>query len=118
MIRISQRWISGAIAVAALSWTTHAHAHFKLLQPASWLNEDALGGPQKGSPCGPGNTRPFLGDDVQPIPTGDTVTTFHAGETIKLQLQETVYHPGYFRVSFAPVAAADATSSEFPDPAL
>jgi hypothetical protein len=55
---------------------------------------------------------------VQPVPTGDTVTTFHPGETIQVQLQETVYHPGYFRVSFAPVAAADATSSDFPDPAL
>jgi hypothetical protein len=118
MIRISERWISGAIAAAALSCTTHAHAHFKLLQPASWLNEDDLGGPQKGSPCGPGNSRPFIGDDKQPAPLSNSVTTFHTGETITVELDETVYHPGYFRISFARTTAANATSKDFPDPAL
>jgi hypothetical protein len=109
-----------AAASASLAWllTTHAYAHFVVLKPASWLKEDALGGPQKGSPCGPGNKRPFIGDDVQPIPASDAVTTFHAGETITVQWQETVYHPGYFRISLAPVAAADATSADFPNPAL
>jgi hypothetical protein len=107
-------------ASASLAWllTTHAYGHFVVLKPASWLKEDALGGPQKGSPCGPGNTRPFIGDDVQPIPASGAVTTFHAGETITVQWQETVYHPGYFRISLAPVAAADATSADFPNPAL
>jgi hypothetical protein len=86
-------------ASASLAWllTTHAYGHFVVLKPASWLKEDALGGPQKGSPCGPGNTRPFIGDDVQPIPASGAVTTFHAGETITVQWQETVYHPGYFQ---------------------
>ncbi|HKP56527.1 MAG TPA: hypothetical protein VJV78_07405 [Polyangiales bacterium] len=55
-----------------------ASAHFKLLKPTSWLKEDATGGPQKGSPCGPGNSG-FLGDDVQPVPTSGMVTEFHAG---------------------------------------
>lgn len=102
----------------ALSCTTHVQAHFKQLNPASWLNEDSLGTPQKGSPCGPGNTRPFIGDDVQPIPVSDAVTTFHAGETITVDLEETVYHPGYFRISLAPVSAASATTKDFPDPPL
>jgi hypothetical protein len=88
-----------------------ASAHFKLLQPASWLMEDSSGGPQKGSPCGPGKTG-FLGDDVQPVPTTGTVTTFHAGETIKVDLQETVYHPGYFRIALA------ANRSDLKDPPL
>jgi hypothetical protein len=113
-----ERWIGGVFLSVALLCTTHAHAHFKLLKPTSWLNEDALGGPQKGSPCGSGNTRPFIGDDVQPIPVSDAVTTFHAGETITVELQETVYHPGYFRISIAPTLAADATSTHFPDPPL
>lgn len=113
-----ERWIGAAFTTLVLLCATHAHAHFVLQKPASWLNEDALGGPQKGSPCGPGNTRPFIGDDVQPVPASDAVTTFHAGETISVQWQETVYHPGYFRISLAPVHAADATSADFPDPAL
>jgi hypothetical protein len=114
-----KQWIGSALAgFAMLSATAHAHAHFKVLQPASWLKEDSLGGPQKGSPCGPGNTRPFLGDDVQPVPVSDEVTTFHAGETISVQLQETVYHPGYFRIALAKTHAADATTTDFPDPPL
>jgi hypothetical protein len=113
-----KRWITGGLASFALLCSAQAHAHFKQLAPASWLNQDALGGPQKGSPCGPGNTRPFIGDDVQPIPASNAVTTFHAGETITVRWQETVYHPGYFRISLAPVHAADATSSDFPNPAL
>jgi hypothetical protein len=55
---------------------------------------------------------------VQPIPISDAVTTFHAGETITVQWQETVYHPGYFRISLAVTHAADATNTNFPDPAL
>jgi hypothetical protein len=113
-----KRWIGGALASLAFAYAPQAHAHFKQLAPASWLKEDALGGPQKGSPCGPGNTRPFIGDDVQPIPASNAVTTFHAGETITVRWQETVYHPGYFRISLAPVHAADATSADFPNPAL
>jgi hypothetical protein len=113
-----ERWTGGAWLCLVLLCTTHAYAHFKLLKPASWLTEDELGGPQKGSPCGSGNTRPFIGDDVQPTPVSDAVTTFHAGETIKVELQETVYHPGYFRISLAPTSASAATSTDFPDPPL
>jgi hypothetical protein len=101
-----------------LLFTQPANAHFKLLRPASWLNEDATGGPQKGSPCGPGNNRPLFGDDIQPIPASAAVTTFHAGETITVQWQETIYHPGYFRISIAPTEAAAATTAHFPDPPL
>lgn len=103
--------------IVALSAGT-AHAHFKLLQPASWLDEDDLGGPQKGSPCGPGNARPFIGDDIKPVPTSGAVTSFTAGQTITVQWQETIYHPGYFRISIAKRSASAADSSDFPDPPL
>lgn len=111
---------AGAMALGiALLTATQAHAHFKLLKPASWLNEDDLGGPQKGSPCGPGNMRPFIGDDMGAVPPASgAVTTFKAGETIQVQLDETVYHPGYFRVSLARTSAGEAKSTDFPDPAL
>jgi Lytic polysaccharide mono-oxygenase, cellulose-degrading len=113
-----ERWIGLALASLSLLCTTNATAHFRLVQPPSWLNEDSLGGPQKGSPCGPGNTKLILGDDVQPIPFSNTVTTFQAGETIDLHLEETVYHPGYFRVSLAHTKAAQATATDFPNPPL
>ncbi len=29
-----------------------ANAHFRLLAPASWIEENALGDPQKAAPCG------------------------------------------------------------------
>jgi hypothetical protein len=113
-----ERWIGAVLMSVALLSTSYAHAHFKLLKPSSWLNEDELGGPQKGSPCGPGNAMPFVGDDMNPSPLSKAVTTFHAGETVTVELKETVYHPGYFRVSFAPKKAADATTADFPNPAL
>jgi hypothetical protein len=112
------RWFGGVVASIVLLGAAQSHAHFKLLKPASWLNEDHLGGPQKGSPCGPGNKMLFLGDDVQPVPFSNAVSTFRAGETITLQLDETIYHPGYFRVSLAKVPAKDATTKDFPDPPL
>jgi Lytic polysaccharide mono-oxygenase, cellulose-degrading len=114
----ADRWTTGVLASALLLWAAQAQAHFKLLKPASWLNEDALGGPQKGSPCGPGNSRPFIGDDMSPAPASNAVTTFQAGEKITVELAETVYHPGYYRISIAPVSAAKATTKEFPDPPL
>jgi hypothetical protein len=90
------------LALGALLTTTAvpAHAHFKLLTPTSWLNEDTVGGPQKGSPCGPGGMG-LLGDDVQPVPTNGMVSEVHAGDTILVDMQETVYHPGYFRIALA-----------------
>jgi hypothetical protein len=96
-----------ALGISAAPFAT-AHAHFTLLAPDSWVVEDNLGGPQKGSPCGP------MGFDE---PAGGTqysmkVTTVHAGDTIKVDIQETIYHPGYFRVALA------SNQSDFMDPPL
>jgi hypothetical protein len=112
------RWAGLALASFSLLCATPAFAHFRLVQPPSWLNEDSLGGPQKGSPCGPGNTLLILGDDVQPVPWSNAATTFSAGQTVVFQLEETVYHPGYFRVSLAHKKAAQATTADFPNPPL
>jgi hypothetical protein len=91
---------AAALVILSCFSAVPASAHFKLLKPTSWLTEDSTGGPQKGSPCGPGNSG-FLGDDVQPVPTSGMVTEFHAGEMIDIDLQETIPHPGYFRIAFA-----------------
>ncbi|HKU43712.1 MAG TPA: SCE4755 family polysaccharide monooxygenase-like protein [Polyangiales bacterium] len=111
-------WMGSVLAGAVLLCSTHADAHFKLRKPASWLNEDELGGPQKGSPCGPGNAMLIIGDDKQPVPTSGAVTSFRAGEKIAVELDETVYHPGYYRISIAKTRASKATSTDFPIPAL
>jgi len=81
--------------VLGLSSAGAAHAHFKLLKPASWLKEDDLGGPQKGGPCGLGGI-----DDASGKESG-AITTYKAGETITVQWVDTVAHPGYFRIALA-----------------
>jgi hypothetical protein len=81
------------IATALSLLATSAGAHFKLLEPASWIEEDDRGDPQKMAPCGGtianGGTR-----------TG-AVTAVRGGDMITLAVDETIYHPGHFRVSLA-----------------
>jgi hypothetical protein len=67
-----------------------AEAHIKLLEPASWTTENFLGDPQKESPCG----------GERGTPTG-AVTQFRPGETITVRWEETIYHPGHYRIAFA-----------------
>lgn len=82
----------GVLAAAGLA-ATAAHAHFKLVEPASWIEEDDRGDPQKIAPCGgsvaDGGTR-----------TG-AVTQVRGGDMLRLVVEETIYHPGHFRVSLA-----------------
>ncbi len=69
------------------------HAHFKLLEPASWLIEDNRGDPQKAGPCG--GTNSDYGKPSYMI--GKAV----GGQKLHLKVQETVYHPGHYRVALA-----------------
>ena len=68
-------------------------AHFHLLEPASWLQETAIGDPQKMGPCGGTSADPGK-------PTG-AVTNVPGGEKLHIKIQETVYHPGFYRVALA-----------------
>lgn len=81
------------IAVAMGLGASLADAHFQLIEPASWIVEDELGDPQKIAPCGgtlaDGGTR-----------TGD-VTEVTGGQMLRLAINETIYHPGHYRVSLA-----------------
>jgi hypothetical protein len=81
-----------ALAVA-LGATAVAEAHFKLLEPASWLIEDQRGDPQKAGPCGGSNT-----DWGKPSYAVNKVT---GGQKLHIKVQETIYHPGHYRVSLA-----------------
>jgi MYXO-CTERM domain-containing protein len=94
-MKIVRSSLSGLLVWAALS--SSAQAHIKLLKPDAWLNEDDLGAPQKGGPCGPG-----AADDVQPIPHSMKVTEVKAGDTLMVEFEETIHHPGWFRIALAP----------------
>jgi hypothetical protein len=66
-------------------------AHFKLLEPASWLVEGERGDPQKLAPCGAdpkGEVSNVIGKAV-------------GGSKLHLKVQETIYHPGHYRVALA-----------------
>ena len=69
------------------------HGHFRLIEPASWLIEDGRGDPQKAGPCGGSNT-----DWGKP---SFAVTKVTGGQRLHLKVQETVYHPGFYRVALA-----------------
>jgi hypothetical protein len=68
-------------------------AHFKLLEPASWLIEDDRGDPQKAGPCGGTNA-----DYGKP---SYAVTKAIGGSKLHVKVQETVYHPGHYRIALA-----------------
>lgn len=87
---------AGLFALAAPS---AAPAHFILQQPASWLVESPLGDPQKAGPCGGTTADPGK-------PTG-AVTALTGGQTLHIQVKETVYHPGYYRVALAVLDRAE-----------
>ena len=68
-------------------------AHFRLLEPASWLIENDRGDPQKAGPCGGTNA-----DWGKP---SNIVSKAVGGQKLHLKIQETVYHPGHYRVALA-----------------
>jgi hypothetical protein len=87
---------STSIVLAALllaTIPTIAYAHFRLIEPASWLIEDQRGDPQKSGPCGGSNT-----DYGKP---SYAVTQAIGGSKLHLKIQETIYHPGHYRVALA-----------------
>jgi uncharacterized protein (TIGR03382 family) len=71
------------VTLALLATTATAQAHVALTYPAPRTAD------QKEGPCGKlGSTR------------GTNVTTFQPGETITVQWDETVDHPGHYRIAF------------------
>jgi hypothetical protein len=92
---------AGAIVFAAAT----AHAHFVLQAPASWAEQDGNGNPQKTAPCGQSDPQ------VAAVPT-NAVTSFKAGQTITVTIDETTFHPGHYRV----VLSTTGPSGLPPDP--
>jgi len=85
--------IAYGVALGFLLLPRAADAHFKLLAPASWLEEDKLGDPQKAAPCGGTNT-----DFGKPT---YAVTGVQGGASLHVKVRETIYHPGHYRIALA-----------------
>lgn len=79
--------------MAVLAVPTLASAHFILIEPAATLVQDARGDPQKLGPCG--------GTTANPGMPSKAVTKVVGGSMMKVKVQETVYHPGHYRVAMA-----------------
>jgi Lytic polysaccharide mono-oxygenase, cellulose-degrading len=82
--------ITGA-AMAVL--VPFASAHFKLIEPQSWIVENNLGDPQKLGPCG--------GTTANAGTPSNIVNKAQGGQTLHIKVQETVYHPGHYRIALA-----------------
>lgn len=91
-----------ALCFAALGSTAdHAPAgasapytpHFRLLEPTSWIIENERGDPQKAGPCGGSNS-----DWGTP---SYVVNEARGGSLLHLAVEETIYHPGHYRVALA-----------------
>jgi hypothetical protein len=74
-------------------------AHFILEAPASWIQENQLGDPQKLGPCG--GTSAKAGD-----PT-NAVTEVAGGALLHVKVKETIYHPGHFRIALSVLDRAE-----------
>ena len=74
-------------------------AHFILQAPASAIVENQLGDPQKAAPCG-------IAEGVASTPSG-AVTPAVGGSMLHIKVQETVYHPGHYRIALAVLDRAE-----------
>ncbi|MCX4241988.1 SCE4755 family polysaccharide monooxygenase-like protein [Paraliomyxa miuraensis] len=89
---IDSRSVPGlAVLATLLGLATPALAHFELTSPPAMFEQNALGDPQKAPPCG---------DNGGAIATG-IVTSLQAGDTITVTINETIFHPGHYRIALA-----------------
>lgn len=82
------------VVVAFLSIASPAFAHFALISPPASFEQDVYGSPQKSAPCGQADP----GDPA--VPT-NAVTQYMTGQMIDIEIDETIFHPGHYRVSLA-----------------
>jgi hypothetical protein len=79
------------LAAALAAAPAHVAAHFKMLEPASWIVENERGDPQKSTPCGVTVDAKLSG----------AITKVTGGSLLHLKVVETIYHPGHNRVAVA-----------------
>jgi hypothetical protein len=91
-------------AIAFVVFGTAARAHFVLVSPAASLVQNRLGDPQKVAPCGGVSANPGRGTPANPgVPSG-AITEIKGGTMFHVLVQETVFHPGHYRVALARTA--------------
>ena len=81
------------VGAALLCDPSVTRAHFKLLEPASWLVSNDRGDPQKAAPCG--------GDAKDKGTPSNIVGKAVGGQKLRIRVLETIYHPGHYRVALA-----------------
>src|SRR5262249_8227010 len=86
-MRYSIRFLLAVAIVALAAQTTLAH--FKLLEPSSWLIEDDRGDPQKAGPCGGTNTDWGKASYM--------VTKAMGGQKLHIKVRETIYQRGHYQ---------------------
>lgn len=91
--------LAGALALVMCS--TAADAHFVLVFPAASLMQNRLGDPQKTGPCGGVAANPGRGTPANPGVASNAVTAVKGGSMLPMLVQETIYHPGHYRVALA-----------------
>src|SRR6202453_4533649 len=101
MLRLRHLWMCHT---ALLGLNTFAGAHFRLLEPQSWIVENQQGDPQKLGPCGGTSTN-------EGMPT-NMVSKVKGGQKLHVKVQETIYHPGHYRIALAVNSRAELP----PDP--
>jgi hypothetical protein len=82
-----------ALATISVFAAGAANAHFKLVEPASWIEENERGDPQKLAPCG--------GTIADPGTRTGVITEVQGGQMLKIVVDETIYHPGHYRIALA-----------------
>jgi hypothetical protein len=82
-----------AFAVLMVLMPAAANGHFKLIEPVSCLIENERGDPQKAAPCGVA--------DIDNVKRSNVITKAVGGQKLHIKVQETVYHPGHYRVALA-----------------
>jgi len=96
---VIQRLVLAVVVAAAMS--SLANAHFVLIVPAASKAQNRLGDPQKIGPCGGVSANPGRGTGANPgVPSG-AVTSVKGGTNLPLMVQETIFHPGHYRVALA-----------------
>lgn len=89
--RWSCRLLGFAPLAAGLVVSGTARAHFVLQSPAAMHEQSALGDPQKAPPCG----------DAGNAVATNMVTAYKGGDVIKITIDETIFHPGHYRIALA-----------------
>lgn len=81
------------VLIAVGTETPLADAHFKLITPSPTLVQDDRGNPQKLGPCG--------GTTADKGTPSNAVNKVKGGQKLHIKIEETVFHPGHYRVALA-----------------